>query len=59
MCGIQLWGGGGWSPRFSRSFNDWELKEVQFFLHVIRGMRVISNKKDVLLMKDVKEGAFE
>ena len=27
---------GGWSPHFSRSFNDWELEEVQSFLHVIQ-----------------------
>ena len=46
------WGGGGWSPCFSRSFNDWELEDVQFFLHVIQGKRVISNQEDLLLMKD-------
>ena len=28
-------GGGGLSSRFARSCNDWELEEVQFFLHVL------------------------
>ena len=27
---------GGWSPHFSKSFNDWELEEVQLFLRVIQ-----------------------
>ena len=27
---------GGWSLHFSRSFNNWELEEVQSFLHVIQ-----------------------
>ena len=58
----ELWdpGGeeGGWSPLFSRSFNDWELEGVQIFLQVIQGKRVISNQKDVLLMKDVKGSCF-
>ena len=49
---------GGWSPHFSRSFNDWELEEVQLFLHVTQQKRVISNEDDGLLMKDVKDGRF-
>ena len=52
------WGGGGWFLLFSRPFNDWELEEVQIFLQVIQGKRVISNQDDVLLMKDVKGGCF-
>ena len=47
-----------WSPLFSRSFNDWELEEVQIFLQVIQGKRVISNKEDALLVKDIKGGRF-
>ena len=58
MCWIQLGRGWCWSPRFSRSFNNWELEDVQFFLHVIQGKRVISNQEDLLLMKDVKDGRF-
>ena len=58
----ELWdlGGeeGGWSPLFSRSFNDWKLEGVQIFLQVIQGKRGISNQKDVLLMKDVKGSCF-
>ena len=49
---------GGWSPHFSRSFNDWGLGEVQLFLHVIQRKRVISSGEDGLLMKDVKDGRF-
>ena len=27
--------GGGWIPCFIRSFNDWEMREVENFLHMI------------------------
>ena len=42
---------GGWSPGFIRSFNDWELMEVENFLHAIQPMNVISNKEDKLILK--------
>ena len=42
-----------WSPRFSRSFSDWEIEEVQNFL-VIQEKRIIPNQEDVLLLKNVK-----
>ncbi|RVX06043.1 hypothetical protein CK203_018808 [Vitis vinifera] len=31
---------GVWSPRFSRSFNDWEVEEVERLLLTIRGRRL-------------------
>ena len=49
---------GGWSPPFSRSFNDWELEEFQSFFSIIQRKRVISSGEDGLLMKDVKDGHF-
>ena len=48
---------GGWSLHFSRSFNNWELEEVQSFLHVIQRKRVISSGEG-LLMKDGKDGRY-
>ena len=49
---------GEWSSHFSRFVNDWELEEVQLFLHVIQRKRVISSREDRLLMKDVKDDHF-
>ena len=40
---------GGWSPRFSRSFNDWEIEEVLNFLLIIQEKRIIPNQEDVML----------
>ena len=34
---------GGWLPRFSRSFNDWELEEIQNLLLVLHAKRVFPN----------------
>ena len=45
-----------WFPCFSGSFNDWELEEVQGFLQVIQGKRISTNQKDLLLMRESKDG---
>ena len=45
---------GGWSPSFVRSFNDWELMEVENFMQAIQPMKVIANKEDRLILKGNK-----
>ena len=50
--------GGGWSLSFIRSFNDWELMEVENFLHNIQPMKVISNKEDELILKGNKTDIY-
>ena len=37
---------GGWSPRFIRSFNDWELDEILRLLNTIQGKQIIENQED-------------
>ena len=51
-------GVGGWSPGFIRSFNDWELMEVENSLHAIQPMRVISNKEEKLILKGNKTDTY-
>lgn len=41
--------GGGWSPRFPRSFTDWEVEEVGRFLCFIPRRRVHPYVKDKML----------
>ena len=31
---------GGWSPTFLRSFNDWEMEEVEIFFSFIRKKKI-------------------
>ena len=45
---------GGWSPIFLRSFNDWEVKEVERFLHYLHIRKVRCLYEDQPLMKDSK-----
>ena len=44
---MELWDSmgkeGGWSPRFFRPFNDWEVEEVERLLVTIQGRRLNSN----------------
>ena len=49
---------GGWSPRFSRPFNDWEVEEVERFLLAIHGKRMVTNVEDRVLWKETKDGKF-
>ena len=50
--------GGGWSPHFIRSFNDWEIEEVESVLHTIQPMKVIPNLEDKLLLNENKANDF-
>ena len=49
---------GGWTPRFSRPFNDWEVTKEENFLRMIRPWRVVSNREDKLVLKGVKSGFY-
>ena len=49
---------GGWNPRFSRPFNDWEVDLVERFLSTIQGKRVFMDSKDRMLWKETKNGKF-
>ena len=51
-----VWGSsredGGWSPVFLRPFNDWELEEVERFLHFIHTKKIRTGQEDRLLLKE-------
>ena len=49
---------GGWSPVFLRSFNDWEVEEVERFLCLLHRRKIRPFQKDQLLMKDFKNVGF-
>ena len=42
---------GGWSPRFSRPFNDWEMREVVNFMKMIHPQKVVANREDKMVLK--------
>ena len=49
---------GGWSPTFLRSFNDWEMEEVESFLSSIHKKKIKPGIEDKLLMKGSNHGNF-
>ncbi|RVW44014.1 hypothetical protein CK203_074973 [Vitis vinifera] len=59
---MELWDSSGeegvWSPRFSRSFNDWEVEEVERLLLTIRGRRLNPLLEDKMLWKETKDEIF-
>ena len=56
---MELWDSSGeegvWSPRFSRSFNDWEVERL---LLTIRGRRLNPLLEDKMLWKETKDEIF-
>ena len=46
---------GGWTPRFSRPFNDWE---VERFLSTIQGKRLNADVEDRMVWKGTKNEIF-
>ena len=42
---------GGWSPRFSRPFNDWEMREVVNFMKMIHPRKVVADREDKMVLK--------
>ena len=49
---------GGWTLRFSRPFNDWELIEVVNFMKMTHPWRVVSNREDKLVLKGGKPSLY-
>ena len=49
---------GGWNPRFSRLFNDWEMETVGRFLVTLQGKKVVTNMEDRVQWEEAKDGLF-
>ena len=49
---------GGWSPIFLRPFNDWEMEEVERFLHFLINKKVRPFHEARLLLKESKTNGF-
>ena len=49
---------GGWNPRFSRPFNDWEVEVVERFLLTLQGKRLVIDLEDRVLSQETKDGKF-
>ena len=49
---------GGWSPHFSRMFNDWKLEEVERFLLILHIKKVLYTLEDKLFLREAKGGLF-
>ena len=49
---------GGWNPRFSRPFNDWEMEIVERFLVTLQGKKVVTNMEDRVQWEEAKDGLF-
>ena len=53
-----MWEEGGWFPKFSRHFNDWEVDEVVSLFLVIQDKRILSSQEDLMLLKESSVGNF-
>ena len=55
---VEVWdttrGEGIWNPRFTRSFNDWEIDEVQNFINLISKKKKISWKETDCFGRGIK-----
>ena len=49
---------GGWSPVFLRPFNDWEMEEVERFLHFLVNKKIRPYQEDRLLLKESRTSGF-
>ena len=49
---------GVWIPRFSRSFNDWEVGVVERVLSTLQGKRLAAGLEDRVTWKVSKNGIF-
>ena len=58
----KLWdrnrGEGGWNPIFLRSFNDWEMEEVERFWQVLHKQKIRPFIEDKILIKGSRNDAF-
>ena len=59
---VDLWdwdsGDGGWNPIFLRSFNDWEMEEVDRLLQVLHRRQIRPLMEDKILFKGSRNDAF-
>ena len=51
-------GDGGWNPIFLRSFNDWEMEEVNRLLQVLYRKQIRPLMEDKIFFKGSKNDAF-
>ena len=51
-------GDGGWNPIFLRSFNDWEMEEVDRLLQVLYRKQIRPLMEDKILFKGSRNDAF-
>ena len=51
-------GGGCWNPTFVRSFNDWEMEDVESLLGLLGGRKVIEGVEDTVWWMGSKNGLF-
>ena len=49
---------GGWNPIFLRSFNDWEMEEVDRFLQVLNRKQIKPLMEDKILFKGSRNDSF-
>ena len=49
---------GGWNPRFSRSFNAWEVEAVERLLSTLQGKSLAASLGDRVVWKEMKNGIF-
>ena len=49
---------GGWFSVFFRPFNDWEMEEVERFLHFLHNKKIRPFKEDRLLLKESRTNGF-
>ena len=49
---------GGWSPVFLRPFNDWEMEEVERFIHFLVNKKIRPLQEDRLLLKESRTNGF-
>ena len=57
-CWDSLGEEGGWNPRFSRSFNDWEVEAVERLLSTLQGERLAAGLEDRVVRKETKNENF-
>ena len=49
---------GGWDPRFSIFFNDWEVEAVEKLLSTLQGKRLVVGLENRMVWKETKNEIF-
>ena len=59
---LEVWNpigdGDGWTPLFTRAFNDWEIDLVERLLQKIHAFRAQREEEDSVIWKASNDGAF-